>query len=72
MLQEIEMWSPDQELRLLEELAEAEEQSFDLEMDLPLRSTPADAEHPGVAYWHLPPNGFRSKSRGQSRVSRGR
>ena len=37
MLQEMEMWSPDQELRLLEELADAEEHSFDLEMDLPLR-----------------------------------
>jgi len=72
MLQEIEMWSPDQELRLLEELAEAEEQSFDLEMDLPLRSTSADAEPPWVAYWRLAPNGFRSKSRGQSRVPRGR
>ena len=72
MLQEIEMWSPDQELRLLEELADAEEQSFDLEMDLVLRSTPAEAEHPWVAYWHLPPNGFRSKSRTHARVARGR
>jgi len=72
MLQQAEVWSPDQELRLLEELAEAEEQSFDLEMDLPVRPNPAEAEHPWVAYWHLPPNGFRSKSRGQARVTRGR
>lgn len=72
MLQETEVWSPDQELRLLEELAEAEEQSFDLEMDLQARPTPAEAERPWVAYWHLPPNGFRSKSRGDSRFARGR
>jgi hypothetical protein len=72
MLEEMEMWSPDQELRLLEELAEAEEQSYDLEMDLPLPSNPAEAEHPWVAYWHLPPNGIRSKSRAHVRVARGR
>ena len=72
MLQEPEVWSPDQELRLLEELAEAEEQSFDLEMDVSVRPDPAEAERPWVAYWRLPPNGFRSKSRGQARASRGR
>ena len=72
MLQQAEVWSPDQELRLLEELADAEEQSYDLEMDLPLRSNPAEAEHPWVAFWHLPPNGFRSKSRTHARVARGR
>ena len=62
MLQHTEVWSPDQELRLLEELAEVEEHSFELEMSLPVHPDPAERDRPWVAYWHLPPNGFRSRS----------
>jgi hypothetical protein len=72
MLKEMEMWSPDLELRLLEELAESEEQSFDLETDLALPANAAVAEQPWVAFWQLPPNGIRSKSRTHVRIARGR
>lgn len=70
MFKETEVWSPDQELRLLEELAEAE--AFDVEMELPVRMAAAESERPWVAYWHLPPDELRSKSRTQSRLTRGR
>jgi hypothetical protein len=70
MFKETDVWSPDQELQLLEELAEAE--AFDLEMELPVRVAPAESERPWVAYWHLPPDGIRSKSRAHSRLTRGR
>ena len=72
MFKEMEMWSPDQELQLLEELAEAETQAFEEEMEPPVRLAPADAERPWVAFWHLPPNGIRSKSRTHSRLAQGR
>ena len=72
MFKETEAWSPDQELRLLEELAEAEAEAFDVEMELPVRLALAEAERPWVAYWHLPPDEMRSKSRAQSRLTRGR
>jgi hypothetical protein len=72
MLKETEAWSPDQELQLLEELAEAEAEAFDLEIELPVRVAPAESERPWVAYWHLPPDGIRSKSRAHSRLTRGR
>lgn len=71
MLKEMEAWSPDLELQLLEELAEAEAQAFE-EADLPLRLGPADSEQPWVAYWQLPPNGIRAKARSDSRLARGR
>ncbi len=72
MLKEMEAWSPDLELQLLEELAEAEAQAFEEETDPPLRLGPADSERPWVAYWQLPPNGIRAKSRSDSRLARGR
>lgn len=72
MFKEPEVWSPDQELQLLEELAEAEAQAFEMEMDLPISTAPADSERPWVAYWTLPPNGFRSKARTHPRLARGR
>lgn len=72
MFKETDAWSPDQELRLLEELAEAEAEAFDVEMEPPVRLAPTEAERPWVAYWHLPPDGMRSKSRAQSRLTRGR
>lgn len=70
MLKEPDVWSPDQELQLLEELAEAE--AFDVEMELPVRVTPGELEQPWVAYWSLPPNTIRHKSRPHSRPARGR
>ena len=72
MFKETEAWSPDQELQLLEELAEAEAEAFDVEMELPVHVVAAESERPWVAYWQLPPNGIRSKSRAQSRLTRGR
>jgi hypothetical protein len=72
MFKETEAWSPDQELKLLEELAEAEAEAFDVEMDLPLRMAPSDSERPWVAYWHLAPNGIPSKARAHARLTRGR
>jgi len=72
MFKESEVWSPDQELQLLEELAEAEAEAFDVEMELPVLPAPAESEHPWVAYWHLPPDEVRSRPRAQSRLSRGR
>jgi hypothetical protein len=72
MYKETEAWSPDQELQLLEELAEAEAHAFDVEVEAPLGVGPADSEQAWVAYWRLPPNGIGSKSRTQSRLSRGR
>ena len=72
MFKEAEAWSPDQELQLLEELAEVETQAFEEEMEPPARVSPSDSERPWVAFWQLPPNGIRSKSRTHSRVASGR
>jgi hypothetical protein len=63
MFKETDAWSPDQELRLLEELAEAEAAAFDVEMELPIRVAPAESEKPWLAYWNFPPNGEGSKPR---------
>jgi hypothetical protein len=71
MFKEMEAWSPDQELQLLEELAEAEADAFDVEVDLPLRLAHSDSERPWVAYWHLAPNGFPPKPRAHARMTRG-
>jgi len=72
MFKEPEVWSPDQELQFLEELAEAEAQAFEMEMDLPIPTALADSEPPWVAFWTLPPNGIRSKTRTHPRLARGR
>lgn len=72
MFKETEVWSPDQELQLLEELAEAEAEAFDVEIELPVRLAAAESERPWVAYWHLPPDEMRSEPRTQSRPPRGR
>jgi len=71
MVPEVDLWSPEQELRLLEELAETEAKSFDLDLGLPVPVV-AEPEQPWVAYWQLPPNGFRAKSRVAARSVRGR
>lgn len=72
MFKETDAWSPDQELQLLEELAEAEAEAFDVEMEMPVRVAAAEAERPWVAYWRLPPDGIRSKFRPHARLTRGR
>jgi hypothetical protein len=71
MMPEVDLWSPEQELRLLEELAETEAKSFDLDLGFPVPVV-AEPEKPWVAYWQLPPNGFRVKSRIGTRSVRGR
>jgi hypothetical protein len=72
MLYDVELWSPELELRLLEEVAEAEAKAFDIDLGLPVPTAAADSERAWVAYWHLPPNGFRSKSRINHRLNGGR
>jgi len=72
MVPEVELWSPEQELRLLEELAETEANAFDLDLGLPTPIAAAEPEQTWVAYWQLPPNGLRAKSRANSRPVRGR
>jgi hypothetical protein len=72
MVPEVELWSPEQELRLLEELAETEAEAFDLDLGLPAPVVVAEPERPWVAYWQLPPNGMRIKPRANARQARGR
>jgi hypothetical protein len=69
MLQDVELWSPEQDLRLLEELAEAEAKAFDIDLGLPVPTAAADSERAWVAYWRLPPNGLRAKPRAAFRLS---
>jgi hypothetical protein len=71
MTPEIEMWSPEQELRLLEEMAETETKVFDFDLGLPTPVVAAEPQPAWVAYWHLPPNAAR-KARAQARAFRGR
>ncbi len=69
MTPEMELWSPEQELRLLEELAEREAKAFDMDLGLPAPVVIADAEPTWVAYWNLPQDGIR-KVRMQGRATR--
>ena len=68
----VEMWSPEQELRLLEEMAEIEAKAFDLDLGLPAPVAASEVQPAWVAYWHLPPNGFHGKARVPSRAVRER
>lgn len=72
MLTDVERWSPEEELRLLEELAEEEAWAFEMEEELAIPAAIPENDRAWVAYWHLPPNGIRSKSRGHHRPARGR
>jgi len=72
MMQDTEMWSPEQELRLLEELAEAEAQAFEMELDVPIRSIPAEPERPWIAYWSLPTRSTGARVRSAHRMMRSR
>lgn len=70
MSPELELWSPEQELRLLEEIAEREAQAFEIDLGPSIPSVVAQAERGWVAYWQLPPNGLR-RTRGSMRPGRG-
>jgi hypothetical protein len=72
MFKETEAWSPDQELQFLEELADGETEAFDMETVLAVRVRTTEPERPWVAYWQLPPDGVRPRSRACSRLTRGR
>jgi len=72
MVPEVEMWSPEHELQLLEELAETEAEAFDLDLGLPTPVVASEPERAWVAYWQLPSNGVRSKPRAGGRQIRGR
>ncbi len=72
MVPEADLWSPEQELRLLEELAETEASAFDLDLGLPTPVAVPEPEQTWVAYWQLPPNGMRAKARASARPMRGR
>ncbi len=72
MTPEADLWSPEQELRLLEELAETEANAFDLDLGLPTPVAVSEPEQVWVAYWQLPPNGLRGKMRAAVRQARGR
>lgn len=72
MVPEVELWSPEQELRLLEELAETEANAFDLDLGLPAPVATAEPEQAWVAYWQLPPDGLRARARANIRHARGR
>ena len=48
MVPEVELWSPEQELHFLEELAETEANAFDLDLGLP---TPIAAAEPEQRGW---------------------
>ncbi len=68
----VEVWSPEQELRLLEEMAETEAKAFDFDLGLPAPVAAAECEPAWVAYWRLPPDGLSGKGRVHSRAARGR
>ncbi len=71
MVPEVEVWSPERELRLLEEMAETEAKVFDMDLGLPIPTTAGPAEQAWVAYWHLPPDdGGKLRPRTRSRQGR--
>lgn len=72
MVPELDLWSPEQELRLLEELAETESRDFDMDLGLPMPMAATEPERAWVAYWQLPTDGNRAKSRTGARQVRGR
>jgi hypothetical protein len=72
MVPELDLWSPEQELRLLEELAETESRDFDMDLGLPMPIATAEPERAWVAYWNLPADGLRTGPRQGVRTLRGR
>ncbi len=71
MVPDVEIWSPERELRLLEEMAETEAKVFDMDLGLPAPVTAGSPEQVWVAYWYLPGDGLRPKAR-QRRARQGR
>ena len=72
MVPELDLWSPEQELRLLEELAETESRDFDMDLGLPMSVVAPEPERAWVAYWQLPTDGSRVRPRAGARQVRGR
>ncbi len=72
MLPDVELWSAEHELQLLEELAETEADAFDMDLGLPTPVVTSEPERTWVAYWQLPTNGGRTKPRAGARQARGR
>jgi hypothetical protein len=72
MVPDVEMWSPERELRLLEEMAETEAKAFDIDLGLPTPAASGGGEQVWVAYWYLPPDGIRPKPRQARRSKAGR
>ena len=72
MVPEMELWSPEQELRLLEQIAEHEAQAFEIDLGPSLPAAVVQAERAWVAYWQLPQNGLRPRTRTSLRQVRGR
>lgn len=72
MVPEVDLWSPEQELRLLEELAETESKAFEMDLGLPMPLVTTEPERAWIAYWQLPPNGLRTKVRANARQARTR
>lgn len=66
MVPDVELWSPERELRLLEEMAETEAKGFDMDLGLPTPVVAGAAEQVWVAYWNLPPDDA-GKPRGRTR-----
>jgi hypothetical protein len=71
MVPEVELWSPERELRLLEEMAETEAKVFDMDLGLPAPTIAGAGEQVWVAYWHLPPD-EGGKVRPRVRTKQGR
>jgi len=67
MSPEMELWSPDQELQLLEEIAERESKAFEFDLGPAVPPVVAQAERSWVAYWQLPQNDLRQRPRGSVR-----
>lgn len=72
MSPEMELWSPEQELQLLEEVAEREAKAFEFDLGPALPPAVSQAERVWVAYWQLPRNGLRPQARSHLRQGRGR
>ena len=63
MMPEVELWSPEQELRLLEELAETEAKAFDLDLGWPTAIAAAEqSTAPSHAEPRSPPGRNSAKS----------
>ncbi|MFA5028924.1 MAG: hypothetical protein WC713_13720 [Candidatus Methylomirabilota bacterium] len=72
MSPEVEMWSPEQDLRLLEEIAEREAKAFEVDLGPALPPAISQMDRVWVAYWQLPRPGLRLRARNHMHQGRGR